>query len=692
MTESPRPGLRSRIESALTRLDHALAHGWRWPLVILGVAFVLKLVFVLQSRDALYIRVPIMDARDYDQMAQQIATGKLLRHQAFFMGPLYPYFLGLIYSLFGRDFTLVRIIQAAGGATTAMLAFLIGRRLFRPSAALAGVVLLALCGSVTFYETEILMEWLGSLLNCLALWLLVTATNESQWKRFALAGAAIGLSALARASILLFVPFVLVWLWRGGAERRARTLAFAGSLVLMLLPAMIHNAIVSGVFLPVTSNAGVNFYIGNSRTATGRFEPIAEVDIYDDFTTQRYLERKTGRELNPAEVSSYWIKRTFEDMRANPGHAAGLMAKKFTLFFNGYEVPQIESFYIVEREFSWLRALFVRLWPVVALGIIGLVLSWRSGRGRALISGFVLVYGISIALFFVTGRYRAQALPILCLFAGHALVTIPGRVHSLRSGAAAAAAVLVLLVVTSPALFADNPLLIEFGDRIHRARRLGELRSFAPALREAGQAIALYPNVAEGYLQRAIVYKESSNDLKAMEDYQHALKIDDLQPGAHYNLAQCMRRVSLREQAVKEYRRSIELDPWMVEAYNNLGITLRELGHSEEAITEFKRAIAKEPRYRRAYNNLGASYAEAGRMDEAIATFKETTQRFPDYPQGYKNLAMAYASIRQPWPALDAMRRYSELEPDDPMAAEAIRKLEIAARSDSTSRTGTTSH
>src|SRR5512140_3318991 len=160
------PGLRAHIENTLTRLDQALSHGKRWPLVILLVAFAVKLVLVLQTRDALYVKVPIMDARDYDQMAQQIAAGNLMRHQAFFMGPLYPYFLGLIYSLFGRDFTLVRIIQAAGGATTVMLAFLIGRRVFRPSAALAGVVLLILCGSVTFFETEMLMEWLGALLNC----------------------------------------------------------------------------------------------------------------------------------------------------------------------------------------------------------------------------------------------------------------------------------------------------------------------------------------------------------------------------------------------------------------------------------------------------------------------------------------------------------------------------------------------
>jgi len=687
VTESSGAGLRARIEHTLARIDGALADGWRWPLVILVVAFILKLVYVWQSRDALYIQVPIMDARDYDQMAQQIAAGNVMRHQAFFMGPLYPYFLGLIYSLFGRDFTLVRIIQAAGGATTVMLAFLIGRRVFRPSAALAGVALLMLCASVTFYETELLMEWLGSLLNCFALWLLVTSSEQSKSGRFALAGAALGLSALARASILIFAAFVLVWIWRaGGVRRAARAAAFAATLVAMLLPAMIHNAVVSHVFLPVTSNAGVNFYIGNSRTATGRFEPIAEVDIYDDFTTQRYLERKTGRELNPAEVSSYWIGRTLQDMRANPGRAAGMMAKKFALFFNGYEVPQIESFYIVEKDFSWLRVLFVRLWPIVALGLIGLLTSWRAGRARGLIAGYVLVYGVSIALFFVTGRYRVQAVPMLCLFAGTALVTLPAHVRTLRSAAAIAAAILAMLVVTSPALFADNPVLIEFGDRIHRARRLSELHSFAPALREADAAIALYPGVAEGYLQRAIVYKAQNNDLKAMEDYQRAIKIDDRQPGAHYNLAQCMRRVNLREQAVKEYRRAVELDPWMVEAYNNLGITLRELGHSEQAIEEFKRAIAKEPRYRRAYNNLGASYAEAGRMDEAIATFKETTERFPDYAAGFRNLAMAYASVHRAQPALDAMRRYAAMSPDDPQAAEAVRKLEIVVRSDSTSR------
>jgi tetratricopeptide (TPR) repeat protein len=94
--------------------------------------------------------------------------------------------------------------------------------------------------------------------------------------------------------------------------------------------------------------------------------------------------------------------------------------------------------------------------------------------------------------------------------------------------------------------------------------------------------------------------------------------------------------------------------------------------------------IELSPRYDKGYNNLGACYAEMGRLEDAVATFTETTKRFPDYPNGYRNLAMAYAALRRPRPALAAMRRYVELSPDDVEAREAVRKLEIAARADTT--------
>jgi Tfp pilus assembly protein PilF len=676
--------LLQRIDDALARADRSLSCGLRWPLILLATVFVLKAVYVVQSADALHVRVPIMDSRYYDEMAQDIARGNVVRREAFFMGPLYPYLLAFVYKVIGRDFMVVRMLQALGGALTVTLVFVIGRRLFRPSAALAGAALLALDGAMTFYETQLLMEGLGTLLNCAALYLLVRSGAGISPRGTALAGLLLGLSALARASILVFAAFVALWLLKSlpRATARARTAAFGAGLLLAVLPAMVHNFAASRVFAPVTTNAGVNFYVGNSRQANGTFVPIREVDLIDDVTTRVYAERETGHEMSPTEISAFWFERAWQDIREAPSRTVMLLGVKTALFFNGYEVPQIESFDVETREEPWLRVLFVRLWFIMPFAILGMVLAARAPGKRTLLYGYVLLYALSIVIFFVTGRYRSQAVPILCLFAGHALVALPGYARSVRSGAAFAVAVLALAVATSPALFAIDENMIEFREQVRRGRRLGELRSYQPALREIDKAIAIYPGEPEGYIHRAIIHRDNDNDFKSIEDYTKALDIDPAQPTVHHDLAQAFKRVNLLEEAAREYRLAIEYDPRMLQAYNNLGITFREMRRYDDAVASFRKVIELSPTYRKAYNNLGASYAEMGRLDDAVATFEETTRRFPDYPAGYKNLAMANAALRRPRPALEAMKRYAALSPEDAEARELVRKLEIAVRAD----------
>ena len=674
-----------RIERGLAAADRALAAGRRWPLILFLAAFVLKAAYVVQTADALHVLVPIMDARYYDQMAQDIARGNVVRHEAFFMGPLYPYLLALVYSVVGRDFMVVRLLQAAGGALTVVLVFLIGRRVFSPLAAMIGAVLLLLYGAMTFYETELLMEWLGALLNCTALWLLVRA-RDSSVRPPRRTSALLGLSALARASILVFAVFVAVWiLWIGRGQRRvARVSAFCGALVVVLSPAIIHNYVVSRVVVPVTSNAGMNFYIGNSRDANGAFVPIRGVDETDDVTTIEYVERAMGRAVTPSEVSSFWFHRAMEDVRKDTSHAVRLMARKAAMFFNGYEIPQIEDFGLHASESPWLHVLFVRLWFILPLALLGMVLSARANRAT-LLSGYVIAYAASIVVFFVTGRYRSQVAPVLCLFAGYALASLPGRARPPRRLAAALIALAVLFFATNPVLFRFDQDVVKFREHVHRGRRLAELKSFAPALREIDAAIAMFPKQAEGYVQRAIVHKKNGDDFKAIEDYGRALKIDPTAPSVHYDLAQALRRVNLKQQAVAEYELAIRYDPDMLQAYNNMGVTLREIGRFDEAVAAFRRVTEIAPTFAKGYNNLGACYAEMRRYDEAIAVFTETTRRFPDYANGFKNLAMAYAAQKRVRPALEAMRRYVTLEPSDIAAKEVIRKLEIAAAADTSS-------
>jgi len=272
------------------------------------------------------------------------------------------------------------------------------------------------------------------------------------------------------------------------------------------------------------------------------------------------------------------------------------------------------------------------------------------------------------------------------LFAGGALVALPALARNRRTLAGASLALAALFIVANPSIFRLDENMLMFREHVHRGRRLSETHSFAPAVREVDRAIAIYPKQAEGYVQRAIVHKESGDDFKAIEDYNRALDLDSTDSSVHYDLAQSLRRVNLAREAVREYDLAIRYDPNMLQAYNNLGVTLRELGLMDQAAVVFRKATEIAPSYAKAFNNLGALYAEMGRHDDAVAVFEETTRRFPNYANGYKNLAMAYAQQKRARPALAAMQRYVQLEPTDVQAREVVRKLEIAAAAD-TSRT-----
>lgn len=57
------------------------------------------------------------------------------------MGPLYAYFLGGIYSIFGHDWLLVRLVQIVVGSASCVLVYIVGKRFFRAGVGrLAGII------------------------------------------------------------------------------------------------------------------------------------------------------------------------------------------------------------------------------------------------------------------------------------------------------------------------------------------------------------------------------------------------------------------------------------------------------------------------------------------------------------------------------------------------------------------------
>mgnify|MGYP006394587887 FL=1 len=129
------------------------------PLLVLSglflIALVVRVIYFIELSQIPYfdIVLPVYDHSNFDQGALNFAAGDVLaRSPNNSYSPLYKYFLGSLYFLFGKNFYVVYGLQFVLGAFSAVLIFLIGKRLFD-----VRVGLLAFIG-FAFYSTEIIYE------------------------------------------------------------------------------------------------------------------------------------------------------------------------------------------------------------------------------------------------------------------------------------------------------------------------------------------------------------------------------------------------------------------------------------------------------------------------------------------------------------------------------------------------------
>src|SRR5439155_19404632 len=109
-------------------------------LAIFGVALTLRLGHVLAMRRSPYFTHPVVDAETYRQAALALVTGQGFPDPVFWQPPGYPYFLALVYAVFGPGFLAPRLVQAVLGAASAVLVACLGARCFGPRVGLcAGI-------------------------------------------------------------------------------------------------------------------------------------------------------------------------------------------------------------------------------------------------------------------------------------------------------------------------------------------------------------------------------------------------------------------------------------------------------------------------------------------------------------------------------------------------------------------------
>ena len=554
--------------------------------LVLVLAALVRLGHLLaQSRLPLFDAL-IIDSKLYDQWAQRIAAGDWMGGDGpFFMDPLYPYVLALLYRCFGHSLMLARLLQAALGVATCALVAGIGQRVGGRRTGIAAALLLALYQPLVFEGGEIEKTALGVFLLSASLLL---AMKEAVASGFC-AGACLALATLARGNLLLMVPLGALYFvcatpldaagaspvgrlarWRRRVLGRPGGIAaaFLAGFLLVLSPVLWRNHHVSGQWILTTSQAGANFYLGNNpANSTGAFSPLPFVrpsPTYEEGDFRTEAEAITGRHLTPNEASAFWFHQALDHIRQNPRFAALVCLRKATLFFSNLEVPDGWSMYFLRQYSPFLRVAVLTFGWLLPLALVG-VAAFRGHRHVRLICGFVLAYGFSLVLFYVHSRYRVYVVPPVAVLAALGFGWLLARVRGgdkrrVLPATMVAGCACVFSFAGAPAL-----LGIRAGDYVMNYQHLASLYEdrgdFPSAEKLLLEGNRRQPEAASILCGLASLYLRMDSPARALPYSEQCVRANEYFLDAWFVAGQANEAVGRIEEAKRCYRRQLEIVP-----------------------------------------------------------------------------------------------------------------------------------
>ena len=617
---------------------------------LLAAAFVVKLIVLLQLHDHPLLRPRSgLDSGIYLDLARRVAAGDLLSGaRVFFVSPLYIYFLAGVLAV-SSSVLVAQIVQIALGALTVWLVASIARDWYGDAGGWVAGSLAALTGYFTFNEVLTIQSAIDPALTAGGLWLLVRAwsapSTGSEPRRtwmFACAGLVLGLHILNRPNIAAWAAAAIMLTLRHAHDSRdgaARSLAMAAGLLVAIAPVTIRNYAVSGEFALVSSHGGLNFYLGNHEGATGTYQVLPGITPSiegQDKDAREVAARALGHPVTDAQASSWFYAQARSWMTSHPIDAVRLFAKKILYVVNATDVALNDSYAFFSRdERTLLSVLVAGPWLILPLGLAGLWFGaprqrkvWCERGPTApptpawwLVCVFVPVYAVSVAVFFVAGRYRLPVLVALCLPATGALLALvrEWRERRYRRLGTHLAALAVLGVVVNLNLGLDDgrggwraEMIVTAIEQHEDARAEALLAATEPTF---PQRARLLDSVANAYVSRG----DPSRGVMYLE---RALAIEPTRLSLRVDLVRALVAAGRGDEAIAAIRAVPAADTIDEATQLMFGRWALQLGDAGIAEPFLARAAAARPDDASVHQSHAMALGQLGRTDQAIAEFE----------------------------------------------------------------------
>ena len=519
-------------------------------------------------RDPTY-STPVIDSETYVDDALRLLEGRGFKDAPFWQGPLYPVFLALPFSMASGSIAVAGFFQSILGALGCLLTYSLAEKLLPRNYALATGVLQALYPLSVFFDLEILAAVLQGPLLVGGVHLLLARQQRGQlkaWRPFA-SGLLMGFSSLAVPSSLVPGALLVIWCllspgsvgsprsWSKGAKNAA---LFLLGLFLTLFPVSLRNRIHGHEWCLISSNGGINFYIGNNEHS------LLHQSIRPGIEWQILMRAPLSEGLtSPMEKNSFFYRKALQWWREHPMDATKWTLTKLFLSLHSREILRNRNFYETAKKVPWLQLPPRPFAFLFALAFMG---AWSGVKRRNLHVGLCAAMASSVLfvgiLFFPTARYRAGSLPfsfILAAFGVKEFISITSRKNWCE-------AILWGLACLSLLLFSLLSHPFPSNQSLNRS---------------------LY--------NEAYVLTVRKQYLKASELFRRCIEQGIGGVDAWNELAVCEAAIGNREEAERLWRLVTRLEPGAFEAYYNLGLSLQERGKYKAALKSYTSARALDP-------------------------------------------------------------------------------------------------
>jgi len=619
----------------MTAQVHRPAYG---PLAVLvGVAALLKLIVVWQLADHPLVQPETgLDTTAYADLARRVVAGDLgLGPGLYYVSPLYIYVLAAGLAL-TDSFTAVRVLQVLAGALAVGGIWTMAREWSNARAAWMAAALAAGTGLITFYEVLILQASIDVALTTAALLSLTWALKGRGARWYLVTGIVLGLAALNRPNMAiaaagLAAVLLVQWRWRPVAFLLAGVIAG-------MAPVVVRNVVVASEWTPVSSHGGLNFYIGNSATATGFYQQVP--GITPDISGQsrdarRVAEQALGRTLSDAETSDYFSGLAWAWIREHPGAAARLFLKKLGYVFHAQHIALPYSYpFFVHDTNTVLRFYAIGPWLLIPLGLMGLVAMLRQAaeRPNALVwISFVPIYAVSVAAFFLAERYRLPLLVPLCVGSGIALDAFATRISARQWKPLVLPVLLVVAglgVVNSKTTLNDS----RWTEGLRMAQRLVILGRDAEAEEWANKLAANEPSPGAAHSGVGIQYLLGGKTERALPYLTNAQRLKPGEPDLEYSLGQALLKTGRAAEAVPHLQRGLDAGTNVPLAGFDLALALQATGDLSGAAAAIRRITPAVGDDAEVWLRVGRLAASVQAPDVAEPFFRQGAALAPNDP------------------------------------------------------------